>query len=80
MWLFYKTGFQKQMVCQLSGWIVYKWGCAITAHPHLFCVRFADRSYLCVTGFLSETSCIPLIIITVVNTLYKDLAAYAVCR
>jgi hypothetical protein len=52
MWLFYKTGFQKQMVCQLSGWIVYKWGCAITAHPHLFCVRFADRSYLCVTGFL----------------------------
>lgn len=59
MWLFYKTGFQKQMVCQLSGWIVYKWGCAITAHPHLFCVRFADRSYLYVTGFLSETSYIP---------------------
>ena len=36
MWLFYKTGFQKQLVCQLSGWIVYKWVCAITAHTHLF--------------------------------------------
>ena len=59
MWLFYKTGFQKQLVCPLSGWIVYKWGCAITAHPHLFCVRFADRFYLCVTGFLSETSYTP---------------------
>ena len=36
MWLFYKPGFQKQLVCQLSGWIVYKWVCAITAHTHLF--------------------------------------------
>ena len=55
MWLFYKTGFQKQMVCQLSGWIVYKWGCAVKTLRHIpicFCVRFADRFYLYVTGFL----------------------------
>ena len=36
MWLFYKTGFQKQLVCQLSGWIVYKWGCAVKTHTLLF--------------------------------------------
>ena len=33
MWLFYKTGFQKQLVCQLSSWIVYKWGGVLMAHP-----------------------------------------------
>lgn len=79
MWLFYKTGFQKQLVSYRAG--SFTSGYVPLRHiPICFCVRFADRSYLYVTGFLSETSCIPLIIITVVNTLYKDLAAYAVCR
>ena len=34
--LFRKTGFEKQLVWQLSGWIVYKWVCAVQAHTHLF--------------------------------------------
>ena len=59
MWLFYKTGFRKQMVCQLSGWIVYKWDVPLRHIPICFCVRFADRFYLYVTGFLSETSYTP---------------------
>lgn len=74
MWLFYKTGFQKQLVCQLSGWIVYKWVCAITAHTHLFFVSALRIDPTCVLQVFCLKRRISLII-AVVNTLYKDLAA-----
>lgn len=70
MWLFYKTGFQKQLVCQLSGWIVYKRGCAVKTHPHLFLSALQIDSTCVLQGFCLKRR-IPLII-TVVNTLYKD--------
>ena len=58
MWLFYKIGFEKQMVSYRAG--SFTNGDVPLRHtPICFCVRFADRSYLYVTGFLSETSYTP---------------------
>ena len=58
MWLFYKTGFQKQLVSYRAGSFT-KGDVPLRHIPFCFCVRFADRFYLYVTGFLSETSYTP---------------------
>lgn len=73
MWLFYKTGFQKQMVCQLSGWIVYKWDVPLRHIPICF-VSALRIDPTCVLQVFCLKRRISLII-AVVNTLYKDLAA-----